>query len=218
MEINYDEIRKYKDRIRIFLIIYFFAKEYEDNEFQDCCKVLYTEVLIQKLDFLLRNPDYLAYELLELVSDGNANKEDVRNIIKEIFTQREPEIRRLEMEKFFFGAYENIDEVIAFLMSIDFIKFESKRDKKLRVTNKAYYITNKADEAVKKHLSNMDAIKWYAKRCELIKKYFGDFTGSELKALQYKIDDYKNTSYNEYISEIQELVLEKYYEEYGEKI
>ncbi len=102
MEINYDKIRQYKDRIRIFFIIYFFGDDYNGAEYSQCCKVLHTEVKIQKLDFLLRNPDYLAYQLLDILGKDGIDSLEIKHIVKEIFDEKEPEIRRLEMERFFF--------------------------------------------------------------------------------------------------------------------
>lgn len=218
MEIDYSKIRQYKDRIRIFFIIYFFGEDYKGTEHPKCCKVLHTEVKIQKLDFLIRNPDYLAYELLELIETEGVDKTEIGNVIKDIFAKKEPEVRRLEMEKFFFGAYEDIDQVIAFLVSCGFIEYISERDNKLRVIKKSYFVTREAENKIKENLKSIDALDWYVSRCELIKKYFGDYSGTNLKALQYQIDEYKNTFYKEYINDIQELVKQKYYKEFGETL
>jgi len=216
MMVDFDEIRKYKDRIRIFYIIYFFSEIYEGSEYKDCCKVLYTEVKIQKLDFLIRNPDYLCFELLEICKRNDIDKKDIKEIIKNIFYSHEPQIRRLEMERFFFGAYEDIDEVIAFLVTVGFIKYKVQRNSVLKLTEKSYYVTNLADEKMKLPIDEMPYLKWYLDRCLLIKKYFGEYTGTQLKNLQYKIDQYRDTTYREYIRDIDDLVRQKYYEEFGE--
>lgn len=218
MDIDYSKIRIYKDRIRIFFIIYFFGEEYNDPSHPNCCKVLHTEVKIQKLDFLLRNPDYLAYELMELLKTGTVRKAEIRDEIKKIFAENEPEVRRLEMERFFFGAYEDIDHVIAFLISCGFIEYTSERDSNLRVIKKNYYVTKEADQKMNENYKNLEMLNWYVERCELIKKYFGDFSGSDLKALQYQIEEYRNTSYKEYINDIQELVKNQFFKEFGEKL
>ncbi|MFH5181583.1 hypothetical protein ACHHV8_02510 [Paenibacillus sp. TAB 01] len=218
MDIDYSKIRVYKDRIRIFFILYFFGEDYQESSRPNCCKVLHSEVRIQKIDFLLRNPDYLAYELLELIRTGSVNKTEIRDVIKKIFVDNEPEVRRLEMEKFFFGAYEDIDQVIAFLISCGFIEYSSERDKSLRVIKKSYYVTNEAHEKMIENLKSLEVLNWYVNRCGVIKKYFGDYSGSNLKALQYQIDEYRNTSYKEYISDIQELVKSQFFEEFGENL
>ena len=48
MNIDYEELRMYKDRIRIFFIIYFFSESYNHQQCADCCRVLHTEVKIKK--------------------------------------------------------------------------------------------------------------------------------------------------------------------------
>ena len=209
-------IRKYKDRLRIFLILLIFSDEYEDTENPNLKKIFRSEVRIQKIDFLIRNPDYLAYELLLFSQEGVANPIEVKETVRAIFKDQEPIIRRLEMERFFFGAYEDIDDAISFLKSIGFIEFSSKKSLTLNTIEKKYYITNYALEKVSKDLASFSSFEWYFKRCDLIKKYFGDLTGNQLKIRQYEIDEYKNTSYREYIGSIQELVQKLYKELYGE--
>lgn len=218
MMVDFDEIRKYKDRIRIFYIIYFFSEMYAGSENEDCCKVLNTEVKIQKLDFLIRNPDYLCFELLEVCNRNDVDKNEIKGIVKNIFYSHEPQIRRLEMERFFFGAYEDIDEVIAFLVTVGFIKYKVQRNSVLKLTEKRYYVTNLADEKMKLPMDNIPYLKWYLDRCLLIKQYFGEYTGTQLKNLQYKIDQYRDTTYREYIRNIDDLVRQKYYEEFGEML
>ncbi len=213
-----DIIRLYKDRIRIFLIIYFFSEEFHDSTNLNLVRVLYTETRIQKIDFLLRNPDYFALELLNLLPTKKHNRNQIKNVIIDIFKNREPEIRRLEMEKFFFGAYEDIDDVIAFLESYGFIVFKSKRNIELNVIDKQYYVTKYAKEKTDKVLSEMDSLKWYIDRCEQIKQYLGDYTGTQLKNMQYEEETYRNTSYKEFIADVQEKVKTIFKREFGENL
>jgi hypothetical protein len=65
-------------------------------------------------------------------------------------------------------------------------------------------------------LPTLSALQWYSNRCALIKKYFGDLSGSQLKVAQYQIKEYRTTSYNEYIGSIQEFVKEEYFKIYKE--
>jgi hypothetical protein len=125
-------IRQYQDRIRIFLLLLCFSNEHEDPNFPERKKIFESELRIQKLDFLLRNPDYFSYELLHYARENDSKRNEIKILVKEIFNSKEPELRRLEMEKFFFGAYEDIDDVIAFLSSIDFIHFVSEKDALLK--------------------------------------------------------------------------------------
>lgn len=211
-------IRRFKDRLRIFLILYFFADDFSDPAQPKLKKLFKSEIRIQKIDFLIRNPDYLAYELLNVAKSDAGKKIEIKDTITAIFNSKEPSIRRLEMERFFFGAYEDIDDVISFLKSIDFIDFSSKKSSDFRTIEKQYYITDLAVSKFENTLPTLNALKWYMDRCELIKKYFGDLTGTQLKIAQYQIKEYRNTTYNNYIGSIQGIVEEEFYNFYGERL
>jgi hypothetical protein len=209
-------IRQYQDRIRIFLLLLFFSESYNDSAFPSRKKVFEGEIKIQKLDFLLRNPDYFAYELLHLTKETDISRDDIKELVQGIYKTKEPELRRLEMEKFFFGAYEDIDDIIGFLKSIDFIDFTSEKDATLKTVRKRYYVTEFALSRIQASLGNIPSLKWYLDRCQLIHKYFGDLSGNQLKVMQYRIDEYKNTRYGEYIGGISELVKKEYFELFGD--
>lgn len=213
-----EDIRIYRDRIRIFFILYFFSDDYSDSQFPLLRRVFKTEVKLQKLDFLLRNPDYFAYELLNLVKTDQVERNEIKNIIKDIFNTHEPILRKLEMERFLFGAWEYIDDVIAFLDAFGFIHFDSNKNSRLYTIDKQYFITEFAVSRITSHQDNWGELAWYIDRCKLIKKYFGHFSGTQLKAMQYEIDEYVNTSYNEYIQDIQDKVKEEFYNIYQEKL
>ncbi|WP_282124976.1 hypothetical protein [Marinifilum flexuosum] len=214
-----EKIRTYKDRLRIFLILYVFSEPHSDPSLPHVRKVFQSEQRIQKIDFLLRNPDYLCHELLNKAKNDPSLKNNIKAEVKKIFINKEPILRRLEMERFFFGAYEDIDDVIAFLKSIDFIDFSSKKRSDLKATiEKKYYITQYAIDKFKKVIDTLPAIQWYVERCNLIRKYFGDLSGSQLRISQYQIDEYKNTSYNEYIGSINNTVSSEFYNLYSEAL
>ncbi|WP_196890371.1 hypothetical protein [Aureivirga marina] len=207
----------YKDRIRIFLIIYFFGEPINNNP--KFTRLLKSEVKIQKIHFLIRNPDYLAYELLKISEKKPNERDNIKLIVDNIFKNKEPKLKKDEMEKYFFGAYESIDEIISFLTSLDLIKFESKRSSSMKKIEKEYYITKKGESFFqnKKNEKNTHA-NWYFERCDLIKRYFGIYSGSELKDLQYSIEEYKETKYNDFIREITSNVKLKYKKLYKKEL
>ena len=84
--------------------------------------MFYAEIKIQALDFLLRYPDFLSCELMDLMANDNSiNKSEIQSIIKEIYANEEPMLRVEEMQKIFFGTYESIDGVILFLNRLDLL-------------------------------------------------------------------------------------------------
>jgi hypothetical protein len=213
-----EAIRRYKDRIRIFLILYIFGEPYHEPAKPQLKKIFRTETRIQKIDFLLRNPDYLAFELLLHARSNPDDREDIKLLVREIVTNREPSLKRLDMERFFFGAYEDIDDVISFLKSIGFIEFTSAKSSDMKTIDKKYFVT---DDAIKKagaELSGHSPLDWYVERCKLIKQYFGEMSATELKSMQYEIDEYKDTAWKDQIGEIEAKVRSEFFDVYGETI
>lgn len=224
MGTSFDTKNSYRDKLRIILILYFFSEDIDElgaSARTHLRKVFKSEVKIQKIDFLIRYPDYLAHELLELINDLTSSdfREDIKYYVREIFRSEEPELRREEMLRYLFGAYEEIDHTIAFFMSVGFIEFESKKNASGRVVDKFYYITDRGlDKIENEILTRLDKANWYKARCLLIRQYFGDLSGTELKVRQYAYEEYKNTPINEYIRGIQENVRAKFRNIFGEDL
>lgn len=208
-------LRFYKDRFRILLIIYFFAEKTDNKELP---LLFYSEIKIQAIDFFIRNPDYLAFELLTIAASDSEKSKEIKGIVRTIYRSEEPVIRRIEMEKFFYGAYEDIDDIIAFLSSRNLLKYESKLRTNMRVAEKHYYITKYAKEILTRVEKDFHTAKWYFARCKIIKAYLGGSTGSEMKARQYQVEEYSSTTYKDKIDKIDYLVYEKFKEIYNETL
>jgi len=213
-----DFLRKYRDRLRIIIILYVFCERSQDAG-SPYFGLFRTEIKIQALDFLLRYPDFLSMELMDLMdSDNFISSEEVSYVIKGIYLNNEPQLRVEEMEKFFHGAYESIDEAVAFHVSIGFLKHESRRRTDGKTYDKNYYVTCYCADRIESHLKTIPAVQWYFQRCELIKKYFGHFTGSQLKTRQYNYAEYSNISYKSHIQNINAKVRNAYEQRFNKQL
>jgi len=213
-----NSLKKIRDRLRITLILYTFSEPVQIVENSEIERVFYTEIKIQALDFLLRYPDFLSCELMDLMlNDSSIDKSEICSIIKEIYKNEEPILRVDEMQKFFYGAYESIDDVILFLKSVQFVNFESKRRSDLQTYDKTYYITKRCIQQVENNLLNITSVKWYYDRCQLIKKYFNQFNGSDLKKRQYEYKEY-NVPYTTLIKNLNEQVRYDFYKHFNEEL
>lgn len=213
-----NSLKKIRDRLRITLILYTFSEPVQIVENSEIERVFYTEIKIQALDFLLRYPDFLSCELMDLMlNDSSIDKSEILSIIKEIYKNEEPILRVDEMQKFFYGAYESIDDVILFLKSVRFVNFESKRRSDLQTYDKTYYITKRCIQQVENNLLNITSVKWYYDRCQLIKKYFNQFNGSDLKKRQYEYKEY-NVPYTTLIKNLNEQVRYDFYKHFNEEL
>jgi hypothetical protein len=210
-----NSLRKFRDRLRIIIILYTFCERVEVNA-DGHFGIFRSEIKIQALDFLLRYPDFLCMELLDLLdSDPAVNAQEIKSIITGIYHQKEPDIRVEEMEKFFHGAYESIDEVIAFHVSVGFLKHDSKKRTDGKTYDKHYYITQACADRIEKHLKEIPAVSWFFERCALLKKYFDSFSGTELKTRQYRYTEYSVVSYKSYIRNINDKVRDRFKERFN---
>lgn len=214
-----DYLKKFKERLRITIILYIFSEAYE-NITNNRATEFRTEIKIQAIDFLLRYPDFLSRELIDLLENDTLKDEtEIKLVVKEIFINREPEVRVEEMEKFFHGAYESIDDIIAFLISINFIEYESKKRRDGKEYDKIYYLTNFGKEKIENNLKNIPSVEWYFNRCALIKKHLGQFNGSELKKRQYRyIEEYADIPYKNKIKQLHEKVKAAFEARFKEKL
>lgn len=213
-----ETIKTYRDSIRIFLVLFFCSEEYNDSSKPQFKKLFESEIKLQKIDFWVRNPDYFSYSLLDIAEKEPAKTQEIKSIVQKIFNDKEPEIRREEMERFIYGAYEDINNAVAFLDSVGLIYFDSKKDVDLRVRDKKYFITDLGVNRVIAHLPNLSFLKWYQERCLLIQKYFGDKKGTQLKDIQYQVEEYAKTPFRHTIPNISHLVKEKFYALFQEKL
>lgn len=211
--------KRYRDRFRILLIIYFFSESFYDPTRPQLVGLLKSEVRIQKLDFLIRYPSYLCYELILMVQeDPKQDRTSIKRIVKDIFDSQEPELRTNDMKKFLYGAWEKLDKTVAFLMAHGLVYFDSKRGSTLKQYQKEYYLTQYGKNKVEAGLKAINSFKWYEQRCEMIKKYFGDLKGSDLKALQYEHESYKDALINDYIRDIALQTKQLFTEEFNESL
>lgn len=210
---------RYRDKLRILLILYFFSDE--TNEKEGCNRILKGEVKIQKLDFFLRYPDYLALDILNLFIENRQKMctKDIKNDLKLIFEGKEPEIRREDMLKFFYGAYESLDNIIVFFRARNILKFESHKSINGKNIEKKYFLTNKGKDVIENRIfKELPQAKWYIKICKVIKKYYNGYTGTQLKERQYKYIEYKKATLNEAIPRVNDKFKIKYKDIFGEDI
>ncbi|MBH8567556.1 hypothetical protein KB206_01575 [Microvirga sp. STS02] len=168
---------------------------------------------------MIRYPSYLCYELLRSYEETNdPNATEVKAIVRNIFKNNEPTIHTDEMKRFFYGAYEELDDIIAFLKSVNLVDLRSQKNVMLRDVKKAYFVTSFGVEKIEDALTKVAAAQWYTDRCKLIKRYFGDMSGTDLKRRQYDIEQYKDTPLGRYIADIEDQVREKYSTFFGETL
>ncbi|WP_131738840.1 hypothetical protein [Actinomadura roseirufa] len=157
---------------------------------------------LQKLDFWLRNPDYLADELLTDYEKDPDKQPALLDLAATILDSDEPEIFSIPMLRFLFGAYEALDRTLALLVAPRLIVVAHRRSADgRRVLLEEYYLTQKGRDLAAQAREMFPMLVWYSERAALVRA-LADGTGSSVVALrnrQYLQRDYAETPLNETI-------------------
>jgi hypothetical protein len=150
-----------------------------------------SQLRLQKLDFWLRNPDYLADELLNEFDKTKSS--DLLAAARKILADREPEIRRLPMTKYLFGAFEPLDDVLAPLVAYGLLAHAASTGA-TRVREHDYWLMPPGEDfAVELLAAAPQVFGWYVDRAKLIARVAGTDGGGALKDRQYLQAEYAGT-------------------------
>ena len=180
----------HRDALRLLFAIKAGAQPVHDSDRPEVVSVFRGEARLWAFDFWIRNPDYLAAELLDLfaatgepawLSDAEA-----------IFDNDEPELRRVPMIRYCFGAFDRLDDAMALLRSRDLVRITGiKSLDKVRETD--FLLTMRGDALCSACIKEAPILQWYADRAALVAKVAGDRGGGALKDTQYKRAAYAET-------------------------
>ncbi len=158
---------------------------------------------LHAMDFWVRYPDYLAYQLLNRYEEEG----DERYLQKaqDIFQTEEPDIRSIPMIRYRFGAYDDISEALSILLSKGLIITDGDKING-KITAYEFYVTGKAKELIDSVVLEYPILKWYDDRASLVKELSGNLGGKALKEIQYEHMTYANTNLGTLIPSIKHQV------------
>lgn len=149
------------------------------------------EARLQAFDFWMRNPDYLAAELLDLFSETKDKR--YYEAAQAILDDEEPDLRRVPMVRYFFGAYERLDDALSLLRSRDLVRITGVKGANNKVLETDFVLTKTGYETCSTAVSQEPILQWYANRAELVAKVAGTMGGTALKQKQYQRASYAET-------------------------
>ncbi|MFD7431215.1 hypothetical protein ACFV6Z_29815 [Streptomyces sp. NPDC059818] len=152
--------------------------------------VVRTQVRLQKLDFWLRNPDYLADELLSEYE--TSREEPLLQLAGDILESEEPEVRRYPMLRHHFGAYEPLDDALAVLRSAGLVAVR-RRGTIGRIRQHDYFLLAEGRRVAREIIGQEPVFRYYVDRVALVLALADGLGGSELKARQYLQREYAET-------------------------
>ncbi len=182
----------YRDALRLLFVIDAAGVPVNDSSDPSVVSILRSESRLLALDFWMRNPDYLAGELIDLYEE--TGDQAWLDAAQAIFQAEEPDLRRVPMIRYFFGAYERLDDALAVLRSRDLIRITGKKSQQNKVLETDFLLTKRGRETCQTAVQQEPVLGWYANRAALVAKVAGDRGGSALKALQYERASYAETA------------------------
>lgn len=179
----------FRDAIRLLYILVEGSRALAQSE-GGATHIFRSEARLHAMDFWVRYPDYLAAELLDRYST-EGRPEDLA-LAAHIMNSEEPDLRRLPMIRYFFGAFDPIDNAISILRSRELVTITGRKSGE-RVIETNFLLYPRAFEVCDKAVKSAPILCWYRDRAKVVCDVAGATTGGALKKRQYERSQYAGT-------------------------
>jgi len=155
----------------------------------DAVRVIRSLTRLEKLDFWLRNPDYLADELMTEFEAGRLPDTLVRNHVARMLGDL-ADGHHYPMIRYHFGAYEVVDNALAKLRSIGLIAHRRDVEAGEHARHDYYLLRSGVDHAERMH-AELPELNWYAQQAEAIGCLAESVQGASARSRQYEQPEYR---------------------------
>lgn len=190
----------YQDAIRLLYILINGSEDFNDESDSKIKGIFRGKARLYAMDFWVRYPDYFAFELIKKYEETSDDR--YLQIADSIFEDKEPDLRRIPMIRFFFGAYEKLDNTLSILISKGLIRQDGLRKKTINQYD--FLIYQDAYELIINVTNEFKILKWYDERTKIINEIAGERGGRALKERQYEQITYAQTKLGGIIPPIKE--------------
>ncbi|MEW1552144.1 hypothetical protein [Streptomyces tsukubensis] len=164
-----------------------------DGAPESAVRVIQSERKLQKLDFLIRNPDYLANVIISGCEKGRLPGQrllDARAVLEE----REPELHTYRMLRGRHGAFEQLDNALSVLRHLELVAVRRVgRVADAKVRRRDYYLLEAGVARAQELRSAEPLLAWYDQQAVHVAMATEGMSGGDLKALQYQHEEYAGT-------------------------
>ena len=196
----------YRDAIRILFVLVKGADPLAEAHPTGATYIFRGEARLYALEFWMRNPDYLAEELLDKFDQTGSHR--FLRAAEAILSSDEPDIRRLPMIRYRFGAFEQLDDALGLLRSRNLVRITGERHGD-RVLETDFLIMPAAVDLVEEIRRDFPVLEWYAQRATLVVEIAAGRGGRALKERQYEQAEYAETQMGGVIPPIAKRVRER---------
>lgn len=192
----------YQDAIRLlFLLVHGSEPLPPGDDFS--AAIFRGKTRLHAMDFWVRYPDYLAFEMINLFNSGG--QQELLSEAEKIFQSNEPDLRRIPMIRYKFGAFERIDDALSPLVSKGLIRISGKKHGQ-DISEVDYLISSRALRLAQEIPRDYADLEWYAQRARLVVEISANRKGTVLKERQYAHMAYAGTKLGGVIPSIAEEV------------
>lgn len=190
--------------LRLLVLLDQTGEPVADGDPPAAVKAMRSELRLQAMDFWMRNPDYLADEIISQVETGEL-ADSYLQIARGLLEDPEPDLHYYPMPRWFYGAYEAIDDAMALLETYGLATFRRSGEPGTKSHRNQVFLTSAGADAVAE-LAVDAVLGWYARQAALVALVAGDTVGSKLKKRQYEQATYAGTELGLNIAPIAENV------------
>ncbi len=190
--------------VRLLVLLAECGDEVAASDPTGAVRVVRSELRLQAMDFWLRNPDYLAEQLVALVESGALDSHFLATA-RSLLDDPEPDLHWYPMPRWFYGAYEQIDDAFAMLETYGLATLE-RTGQPGRPSQRNQFFLTEAGAAAAAELAADPVLGWYARQVRLVALVAGDDVGQRLKDRQYEQATYAGTELGLEIAPIAPLV------------
>lgn len=160
------------------------------SPFPTAVKVVKSLTRLEKLDFWMRNPDYLADELLNDLDNGILEFADVEPHVARMLAGSAPALHQYPMSRYLYGAYERVDNALSILKSLGLINHKRVADAGSKA-RRDYYLLAAGAAAVDRMRAEIEPIAWYDQQARAILLLASAQYGTTARTRQYEQPEYK---------------------------
>lgn len=178
-----------------------------------CVRVIRAQSRLAKLDFWLRNPDYLADELLNDLDAGLLAHDVVLPLVHSMLDGDVPKLHMYPMQRYRFGAWEIPDNALAVLKFYGMVNHRRAAEMDANHANRArrdYFLLPPGVTALARIRSTVDQIDWYDQQADAIALLDVAATGAAARKRQYEQPEYAETPIGTDIASILDRTRERF--------
>lgn len=176
---------------RLLVLLHRCGEAVIDGDPDLAVKAVRSELRLQAMDFWMRNPDYLAAELITQVENQEI-ADSYLDVALALLDDPEPDLRWYPTPRWLYGAYEAIDDAVALLETYGLATFRRSGEPGTKSQRNSLFLTGRGADAVAE-LSKDPVLSWYLRQVDLVALVAKDTVGSKLKDRQYEQATYAGT-------------------------